>query len=203
VIEEITRLLGRPHVRLTGSSIRRLAEQFGGCLSELRGRLRSVLRLRGGLGRPHPLSVDAVARQLGVPAHRVEPLEVLALRRLRSAVRETGCAASASEPTPSPFGTGSISSPIGAGGVASALYFVPAPPNAGVRSPGGSSRPLGVSRLPSSDTLDYAIVLVAILGLILVALLVADSQGLPVLPARLSRRRRRRQRRPRGGRRSG
>jgi hypothetical protein len=190
VIEEITRLLELPHRRLTGANIRRLVEQLGPCLSELRGRLRSVLRLRAGVGRRHPLSVDAVARQLGVPARRVEPLEVLAVQRLKRAEQATGCAEPATEPAPSAFNIGWVPSPMSGGGVASALYFVPAPLSAVVRSPGRPSRPFGVGRPPSSDALDYAIVLVALGGLLVVALLVADSQGLPVLPGRLSRRRR-------------
>jgi len=60
-----------------------------------------------------------------------------------------------------------------------------------------------VSRPPAGDTLDYVIVLVALSGLLVVALLVADSQGLPVLPARLSRRRRTPRRPPPGGKRLG
>jgi hypothetical protein len=194
-IEEIARLLERSHGNPSTSAITRVVKQLAGCLSQLQGRLPTVLRLRAGVGRSHPLSLTAVARRLGVPRQRAARLEMLALRRLRSAAETTSCAARPTAPAFPILTTGYLTSQNAAGGVASALYFLPAKPGADRRSPKGATEPLGVSRIRSAPA--YVLVLFAVVGLLVIALLVADSQGLPVLPGRLARGRRRRRYRSR------
>jgi hypothetical protein len=189
-IEEITRLLEHPHANPSTSAVTQVVKQLAGCLSQLHGRLPTVLRLRAGVGRSHPLSLTAVARRLGVPRRRAARLEMLALRRLRTAAETTSCAARPAALAFTTFATGYLSSQNPAGGVASALYFLPAKPGAERRSRERAPEPPGASRIGSAPA--YLLVLFAVVGLLVIALLVADSQGLPVLPGPLARRRRRR-----------
>ena len=91
-LPDLARLLAEGHGKLDASRLRAFVFGLRGCVRALTPRLRTVLRLRSGLGEPRPLSRAALAIRLRISRRHVRSLEVKALRALLHAARATGCA---------------------------------------------------------------------------------------------------------------
>ena len=194
--ERALRLLARGRITLADPRVRNLVRGLVACLPLLPARMRTVLRLRTGVGDRHPFSARAVARKLHVSRRRLAILEVRSLRRLVTAARTSGCSRPALAPASrfvsvaylSIVGPGSL---VPAGGVAGGLYLkAPAGPGPESVPPAeaipGSALPV---RPASSGRLVWEAGLAALLGVLLVAYLVRDEMGLGSLRARRGRRR--------------
>ena len=193
------RLLARGRIALGDPRLRSLVRRLETCLPLLPARLRTVLRLRTGVGASRRLSARATARLLHIRRKRLATLEVRALRLLSRTARTRGCGLPAAS-GPRFLSVGYLSFPgssaqTPAGGVAGGLYLK-APSDTGAESvppaeviPGS---PLQARPTSSGQTFWEAAV-AALVGVLLVAWVVRDDMGLGPL------RTRRRRRRPGGG----
>src|SRR6185437_5551330 len=89
--ERALRLLARGRITLADPRLRGLVRSLEACLPLLPARMRTVLRLRTGVGGTHPFSAHTVARRLHISRGRLAIVEVRSLRRLLTAARTRGC----------------------------------------------------------------------------------------------------------------
>jgi hypothetical protein len=193
--QEIARLLLHGHAMLDNPRVRAYVLGLKGCLSQIPARLRTVLRLRAGVGARRPLSAREVGARLHISRRRLGVLELRALRGLSRAARTTGCARrEAAAATALRFVPGGFVGrfvEVGAGGVAGGLYFrEPAEPSAEPQPPGGEIRPPALHVTPGDNAPLLWALLAALAGALLVGYLIRSEMGFE--PPSFGRKRRRR-----------
>ena len=167
-------------------SLRAQVQNFAGCLGVLPDRLRLVLQLRTGIGVRRALGPAALARYLHVNLKDISPMEKRAIHLLRLKARAHACAASATPIQPIAFiigaGLGEAAPGSGGamGGVDAARYAQPAPQGRPGPEDGqgiGGTNALGISR-PSAGAGALRALVLALVGMLLIAVLFADELAL-------------------------